>query len=368
VTLATAVILSYNRQDSLRRQLLYYANKPVHLIFADGSDRDWGSGESGSIGEMTWEYFRISGKYTYFRRMAEALRRVNTEFVFRLDDEECILWSGLQKAAVFLSNNSDHSCAGGRCDTTSLSGRRLSLFPHYANNRKLKLDESDAISRINSFSCLNRSRSLFYLLTRTECLLDFAIAAEAVPLEGVNPTLIEYYFDFSLLVCGKYETHDYPFHIRHGGSVQIASVDRSTIDSERVNLFVDLLVEVFQRKNKSNRSFDSIRLRTVISEGIVTMANPTKGKPRSAKNSLRNHFETINARLLFTLGHALFEIIPTIYHLLKPNGVKTFKKFAKVYGGGSEDTKIDLLSIEKIWKKYPFGLSGGQLENELAKF
>lgn len=84
MNLATAVILSYNRQDALRRQLLYYANKPVHLIFADGSDDDWGTGEWGSIGAMTWEYFRISGFDSYVERTVTAVYKVKTEFMFFL--------------------------------------------------------------------------------------------------------------------------------------------------------------------------------------------------------------------------------------------------------------------------------------------
>ena len=99
--LATAVIVSFNRQDVLRRQLLYYANKPIHLIFADGSDDDWGSGDSGSIGEMTWEYFRISGYNSFLKRLVEAVHHVETEFMFFIDDEECILWTGVEKAVEF---------------------------------------------------------------------------------------------------------------------------------------------------------------------------------------------------------------------------------------------------------------------------
>ena len=82
VALATAIILSIKKHAELRRQLLYYANKPVHLVLADGSSDDWSSGNCGSIGEMTWEYFRISGPKTYLKRLAEASRRVQTEYVF----------------------------------------------------------------------------------------------------------------------------------------------------------------------------------------------------------------------------------------------------------------------------------------------
>jgi len=181
VALATAIILSINKQSELRRQLFYYANKPVHLILADGSSDDWTSGHGGSIGEMTWEYFRISGPKTYLKRLAEASRRVQTEYVFLVDHEECILWSGVKAAVAFLRDNKDHSCAGGRADTTQLSRRRISLVPHYNTKNKFCLLEESALVRFLAAFQSKRTRDLTYQVKRSS---DFRLFAETV--ENVN--------------------------------------------------------------------------------------------------------------------------------------------------------------------------------------
>ena len=47
---------------------------------------------------MTWEYFRISGFDSYVERKVTAVYKVKTEFMFFLDDEECILWTGVKRA------------------------------------------------------------------------------------------------------------------------------------------------------------------------------------------------------------------------------------------------------------------------------
>lgn len=111
--LVTAVVLSLNGQNYLRSQLAYYAHRPIHLSLADGSDTDWGNGSNGTVGDMTWEYFRISGDGTYFVRLNEACRRIETSYVILLDDEDCTLWTGITTAIDFLELHRDYASAGG---------------------------------------------------------------------------------------------------------------------------------------------------------------------------------------------------------------------------------------------------------------
>ena len=56
----TMVCLTYNRQSFAKRQLLYFADKPVNLIIADGSEKPWSLGTNGNIGQMNWCYFNIN--------------------------------------------------------------------------------------------------------------------------------------------------------------------------------------------------------------------------------------------------------------------------------------------------------------------
>ena len=190
--LATAVIVSYNRQDVLRRQLLYYANKPIRLICADGSDDDWGSGDSGSIGEMTWEYFRISGHDSVVQRLVEAVHRVETEFMFFIDDEECILWTGIESAINFLIQNLDHSCAGGRADICTFVKRRIAIRPWGRWGKPFELLQSSGLERFESMCTENRTANLFYQIHRSKNVRAWvgAIDSEFKP-SGIYPGFLE---------------------------------------------------------------------------------------------------------------------------------------------------------------------------------
>jgi glycosyltransferase domain-containing protein len=109
----SVIVLTYERHDFIRRQLLYYSNHPVHLIFADGSAARWPHGEQGTSNEMSWEYIHCPGYDTIMERLALSTQKVITEYVCLLDDQECILFTGINSAIDTLDAEPKHSCAGG---------------------------------------------------------------------------------------------------------------------------------------------------------------------------------------------------------------------------------------------------------------
>lgn len=216
MTLATAVILSYNRQDVLRRQLLFYANKPVHVIFADGSDEDWGTGQSGSIGAMTWEYFRIPGFDSYIERKVKAVYKVKTEFMFFLDDEECILWTGVERAINFLTENSDHSCAGGRLDNMRIVHGRLGIRGWRRFAEPFELLQPFGLERFEKMLGANRTANLYYQVLRSASARAYVGALDQeLKLSGTHPSYLEIAFCGFLSFCGKWELGAYPFRVRY---------------------------------------------------------------------------------------------------------------------------------------------------------
>lgn len=141
---------------------------------------------------MTCEYFRISGPKTYLWRLAEASGRVQTEYVFLVDHEECILWSGVKATIVFLRDNEDHSCAGGISDTAQRSRRKISLLPHYNWKNKFCLLEESALERFRIAFQSKPTRDLTYQLKRSIDLRVFAETVEEVNLVGRSRNVPEY--------------------------------------------------------------------------------------------------------------------------------------------------------------------------------
>lgn len=211
---ATALILSYNRQNALRRQLLYFADKPVHLIFADGSDEDWENGESGSIGAMTWEYFRISGFNSYIARLKKATSLIQTEFVYYIDDEDCILWSGVLKAIDFLQDQPDHAVAGGRYDKLTFN-RRLRIHPLAPFSSKFELLQDDGLKRFELLCKENRTANLYYQVMRRTSLQAFSDALDSNnSFEGKMSGFVEIATSGYLAISGKWQYGEYPFLLR----------------------------------------------------------------------------------------------------------------------------------------------------------
>jgi len=374
MTLATAVILSYNRQDVLRRQLLYYANKPVHLIFADGSDSDWGSGDAGSIGEMTWEYFRISGYDSVSKRLVEAVYRVETEFMFFLDDEECILWTGIESAINFLIHNSDHSCAGGRADISVFVKEKIAIRPWGRWAKPFELVQSSGLERFESMCTENRSANLFYQIQRSKNVRAWvrALDRDFKPSE-IYPGFLEIAFTGSLSFLGKWKMSRYPFWIRfrsesqhaqlstspnHISSSQVfdlesiiykaVNLDGGSQEQEEIDFKRSLTVEIIEK----NFGESSLKKDENLYENMQTLVAHRKFVKRLLKFAIRRSWD-------------LWQFSPRIYELIYPQGLRTVSSFGKSFGSKKSEVFSDIYSFGEIWSKFPRGLDANQLREEL---
>jgi glycosyltransferase domain-containing protein len=363
--LATAVILSYRRQDVLRRQLLYYANKPIHLIFADGSDDDWGSGQSGSIGEMTWEYFRISGSLTYLQRLAEAVSRVRTEYMFFLDDEECILLTGIKQAVAFLSVNFDHACAGGTAYTTSLSRRRLCLVPHYNQSNKFSLAVNDPIQRFHHLFNSKRTKACYYQVLRTADVKIFAETCGNYSLHEKSRYLPEHLLLGFLALCGKWEPGNYPFWIRNGGSQPKTDGESEKIHVQNVVEMADLIYAAFGKRKLRDERTNTDLTPNVLEKSMRSLTKAkydnsrelrSRGFTSRFKTSAKRIFTT-SLRLLGVIAHIVFDLCPSLYEVVRPHGLRSFRKFAIENDQSRSEVYNDVLFIERIWVNHPQGVS-----------
>lgn len=369
----TAVIVSYNRQDVLRRQLLYYANKPIHLIFADGSDADWGSGDSGSIGEMTWEYFRISG-WSYIDRYRKAVSKVETEFMFFIDDEECILWTGVEKAVEFLRQNPDHSCAGGAVLRASkgLSAKRFqprsfALSTWHNFNSSFDLTDSDPISRICKLNNEGRTANIYYQVHRSKIVN--AYGQKIVNFDFIEKYIgtLEIIFTSFVIKHGKWVKDEYPYWFRFGDSVSSPNklprymsakdceeVTRLLIEGDSLDLCDSTsslqLVQVLQK------TYGEVGILERVNRKIPIYKKMLKGKPLNLLARMRKVFKVY-----------LFEVFPVFFELKYPDEAMRVKTYATRYAGGSKEVMADLAKFEDIWSRFSNGLSQSQYEQELAR-
>ena len=381
--LATAVIVSYNRQDVLRRQLLYYANKPIHLIFADGSDDDWGSGDSGSIGQMTWEYFRISG-WNFIDRYQKAVSKVETEFMFFIDDEECILWTGVEKAVEFLKHNPDHSCAGGRVEKAKSVNGRLRVDRWGRWSRPLSLPDEDPMARLIILNKAKRTANLYYQIHRTLIVEEFAKRLTDFEFSRKYLGNLEIMFTGFVIVHGKWIRGDYPFWLRYGGSVatpsttpNFMSVDEAT---EIVEWFNRAFIDTYLGANFVN---EKTLLKKDLHETLLRSCGEFASLPKRIRNkrkidrnfksltlSVRSQYRNFKWLILAVrsqLGKFTLTYLPKAFEKKYPDEAMRVKTYATRYAGGSKEVMADLAKFEDIWSRFPNGLSNSEYEQELAR-
>jgi len=365
VTRVTAVILSYNRQDALRRQLLYYANKPVHLIFADGSEEDWGSGEYGSIGEMTWEYFRISGFYSFVARLKMATSLIQTEFVYYIDDEDCILWSGVLKAIDFLRDHPDHSVAGGRYDKLTFD-RRLRILPSVSFSSKFELLQDDGLKRFELLCKENRTINLYYQVMRRTSLQAFSDALDPNnSFEGKMSGFGEIATSGYLAISGKWQYGEYPFLLRFSILGQHSWIGNKNLIDEDAKELAELIMTACANSNEFDKS-----LGFNAQESIVEICKQCYGLDAvfSKKNNrlrLSLKFKQLTTRLGYP-GRVLFNILLKIFICFRGETPKRLEKYARMYQNESPLIRDEMELVEKLWSRYPKGLTNSQFEEELA--
>jgi len=173
----TLVLLSYERQSFIRRQLLYYSSRSVHIVIADGSATPWQDGLFGHSGDLTWEYLHVPGYYTYRDRFALALERVTTEYVCLIEDQECILWTGLQSAVHTLDAEPDRVCAGGLVAIAHAKPNETVLYPWGNRGDPWQLTNPDPLERFRKITgpdtilriCTIKSREQITYVTSLAC-------------------------------------------------------------------------------------------------------------------------------------------------------------------------------------------------------
>jgi glycosyltransferase domain-containing protein len=385
VTLATAVILSYNRQDQLRRQLLYYANKPIHLIIADGSEEDWGEGGAGSIGEMTWEYFRVEGWDSFTHRFSLAVGKVKTDYMLFIDDEECVLWTGIRKAVGFLMEHSGHSCAGGRVFKAHVEGRvantgqrRMSLVDWGNFSSLFSLNSDDDFERVNLMVSSDRTANIYYQVQRTKNVKLFATSVQSMPHANGYAGTLEIMFTTFIILMGKWEMGRYPYWIRYGGSVVESNSPRpkaiSKAESEDMaNRVLDLSND---RLNPKKTEIEVHSLRRALSVAYFSSYGPRSkeklGNRAKSKLRLRTKIASkLPSRFLFSVVKlerrmvlVTFLWCPSLVEYLYPHGPKRVSSYLKLRDLSQSENDGDVYGFERIWTKYPVGVSESQLIEE----
>jgi hypothetical protein len=119
----------------------------------------------------------VPGYYTYRDRFALALELVTTEYVCLIEDQECILWTGLQVAVHTLDAEPAHVCAGGLVAIAHAKPNETVLYPWGNRGDPWQLTNPDPLERFRKITgpdtilriCTIKSREQITYVTSLAC-------------------------------------------------------------------------------------------------------------------------------------------------------------------------------------------------------
>lgn len=353
------VILSFERHEFLRRQLLTYADRPVHLVLADGSKRIWSHGVAGSVGQMTWEYFNIGGYGSYPQRLAEACYRLSTRYMCLLDDQETIFMSGIARAIAQLETHPYQSCAGGRVASTVQIAGHIRLVPYQRWSSHWSLIDDDPIARFRAVTSQERTANLFYQVVRTSDMLDFV--DDMSTFKNGYSSAIEIYLASCLALSGKWEMGAYPYWVRNGGSLTRPATEHAHLATLDAKDIARRLVEL--REARSSRrpateppdiDGDSISTQLLAVWGASSVLAQGRSVPFGQVRARRG-----KERAKRELGKILRANAPNVYRRLsdRPEPDLSFAEYAMTYAEGSPSVLLDMLRTQGIWQGFPDGVT-----------
>ena len=218
------ICLTYERHAFVRRQLLYFAGKPINLIIADGSKKPLNLKNKGKIGKMNWTYFNISTKDSFFKRLIKASKLVKTKYVCMIDDGDIIFWSGINRLIKLLDKKKSFHCAGGFSANGSFLPNKKIVF--CKDNLKgiektIKLDSS-ASNRLLKLISMQLTCIVFYSIIRSKLFLN--LIKEVYKNRTSYPISNELVWCAFIAIKSKILIKDIPFCVR----MDVPSISLST--------------------------------------------------------------------------------------------------------------------------------------------
>jgi hypothetical protein len=338
-------------------------------VIADGSPVPWEDGQSGRSGDMTWEYLNVPGYSTYMERLALACERVRTEYVCLVDDQECILWTGLQSAVRTLDAKPDHVCAGGLVSLALKLGGADVLVPWGDRGRPWDLTDPDPFKRFQKVTGPGQySANLYYQVTRSKNLHHFAQVMRgfaAVSLFTNEVALAGY-----LSLAGKWAMGSYPYWIRAGSSVPPPDDTPMTISPSEIEKICLKIIEMREKDHANGQKLSDNLVPKSLHESIERGWGESSSWATSSltyRASLRplsehTQVQKIVGRMKSFGSSALLKISPNIYRRMKPNSIYsirpifTFLDYSRNHAPNSYEVGNDLLNLSQIWQFFPTGI------------
>lgn len=135
----------------------------------------------------------------------------------------------------------------------------------------------------------------------------------------------------------------------------------------------ELIVEAFEKRSSNKRiqktNLDFSKLTEIMSWKLEQKNSFVVDVSEEIKRSQipPNVFSRSAVSKALTAGQILYDHLPNVYHLFRPDGYQTFSIYASKYSNGSQEITQVLALIKKIWNEFPFGVSTAEFKTFCAR-
>jgi len=392
----TVICMTYERHSFVRRQLAYFRNFPIKIIFADGSSKHLGIDSQGKMGLLEWRYLHIPGE-DFRSRLSSALDIVSTDYLCLTPDDDIMLGSGLKLAVKELEKKSDLIFAGGKVGRFVSQGN-LQVFckeSHWTDD--FSLMSNDPGYRLLSLIESVRTANVYYVVARTVELKS--ILQKSMTLLFSYNGATELIISGLLSVKSKYQIGQYPFWMR-GDEPSTVNKNYWKIDGhswyiqcpEEVQCMKEILSKALIEQGYSpdyasstvdqylNTHHQQLSRKGVhiFSWFFLTIYIKKILTPSIVRVKVYNIFMKSNETIMLLLSRFFGK--DQVIRLLKKSLPKTTMDFTmenpssdivefwtKYCGQLNEEQKLDLLNVYSLLQKFPRGIDSNQVLLDLIR-
>ena len=338
----SVLIYSYNRQDFLRRQILYWANKPVDLLVADGSLEPMNVKEFDRRGQYLLKYHHAPGPRNVNLRMKWLASNAATPYVVFLDDQDTFLWSAAIRLMDFLDINVQYASASGAlfCRYEEYQ------YWHYSTN-SFDIGHSGAGARaVDAWGRSDPLARCAYALMRASVARELYEFRPPVDFDNEGPS--DLLFFVSAMVAGRHFAFAVPALWRWDGSQPRENwrsrlhVGEVSSDKLRLNEAMDKLCSSFGVGQADREAVFSIVAGVWSDQDARLARTPAEPSWLEARVAEVKAFTRIRSRIK--------------HWMRKDRDIEPLEFFTRM-GGLEQDQIDDLQNLQAILKKYPSGIS-----------
>ena len=255
----TICILSANREEDLKKKILFYKKKKIRLIILDQSLSSIKKFCDINLNKNSY-YFHYPN-FNYLRRVILIKNYLKTKYCMIQTDDDLFSLNSIVKSLLFLEKNNDYVSVSGKVFSVNIFKKKFYFKEIFKSSRTIKFNDSFIrLKSMLNFSFFN----IYYGISRTKFLLNhIKILKNNYKIYGEN---LHRFHDLQYLIIlsltGKIKIINNIFYLRSGHNKRLplpsSSNDNLTVIINllkigKLDKFIKNILKNFKKNTSNNQ-------------------------------------------------------------------------------------------------------------------